>query len=147
MRFRNLRIAWSVGWGIAVALLIAMWVRSYSYRDQLYKDSATHRYGCVSDDGCINLLRHPLLPGAARKGWRRGVSYEDNPNVRQFYFSILFRGFSRHSNDITVPYWSPVLFCPTIATLSQWCKRFSLRTLLIATTLVAVVMGLIVWLG
>jgi len=30
MRFRKLRIAWSVVWGLAAVLLIALWVRSYS---------------------------------------------------------------------------------------------------------------------
>ena len=29
MRFRKLRIAWSVVWGIACVLLIVLWVRSY----------------------------------------------------------------------------------------------------------------------
>ena len=29
MRFRKLRIAWSVTWGIACVLLIVLWVRSY----------------------------------------------------------------------------------------------------------------------
>jgi hypothetical protein len=29
MRFRKLRIAWSVGWGIICVLLIVLWVRSY----------------------------------------------------------------------------------------------------------------------
>ena len=30
MRFRKLRIAWSVFWGLAAVLLIVLWVRSYS---------------------------------------------------------------------------------------------------------------------
>jgi hypothetical protein len=29
LRYRKLRIVWSVGWGIACVLLIALWVRSY----------------------------------------------------------------------------------------------------------------------
>src|SRR6476619_2972176 len=29
MRFRKLRIAWSVFWGLACVLLIVLWVRSY----------------------------------------------------------------------------------------------------------------------
>src|SRR4051794_7311826 len=29
MKYRKLRIAWSVTWGIAAVLLIALWVRSY----------------------------------------------------------------------------------------------------------------------
>jgi hypothetical protein len=33
MRFRKLRIAWSVGWGIACVLLIVLWVRSYSWSE------------------------------------------------------------------------------------------------------------------
>jgi hypothetical protein len=33
MRFRKLRMAWSVAWGLACVLLIALWVRSYWYAD------------------------------------------------------------------------------------------------------------------
>src|SRR5215208_6728481 len=35
MRFRELRIAWSVGWGLACVLLIVLWVRSYHTMNQL----------------------------------------------------------------------------------------------------------------
>ena len=35
MKFRKLRIAWSVTWGIAAVLLIALWVRSYWVYDLL----------------------------------------------------------------------------------------------------------------
>jgi hypothetical protein len=31
MRFRKLRIAWSVAWGLPAALLIVLWVQSYSH--------------------------------------------------------------------------------------------------------------------
>ncbi len=41
MRFRKLRIAWSVVWGLAAVLLIALWVRSY--------DTDDHAVGCVWD--------------------------------------------------------------------------------------------------
>ena len=36
MRFRKLRIAWSVVWGIACVLLIVLWVRSYWQVDILW---------------------------------------------------------------------------------------------------------------
>jgi hypothetical protein len=42
MRFRKLRIAWSVGWGVAAGLLIVLWVRSLVLNDYLgyyYSDS------------------------------------------------------------------------------------------------------------
>lgn len=35
MKDRKLRIAWSVVWGLAAVLLIALWVRSYSTNDHL----------------------------------------------------------------------------------------------------------------
>ncbi len=43
--------------------------------------------------------------------------------------------------------WLPTLLFATLAAVPwlPWSNRFSLRTLLIATTLVAVVLGLIVW--
>src|SRR3954451_7738148 len=36
MKFRKLRIAWSVFWGVAAVLLIALWVRSYWWSDVLW---------------------------------------------------------------------------------------------------------------
>jgi hypothetical protein len=33
MRFRKLRIPWSVAWGIACVLLVVLWVRSYWWSD------------------------------------------------------------------------------------------------------------------
>jgi hypothetical protein len=42
------------------------------------------------------------------------------------------------------PDWFLVGLCGAIAPLA-WINRFSLRTLIIATTLVAVLLGLIVW--
>src|SRR5262245_28767768 len=35
MRFRKLRIAWSVVWGVVAVLLIALWVRSYWWLDSI----------------------------------------------------------------------------------------------------------------
>jgi hypothetical protein len=44
-----------------------------------------------------------------------------------------------------VPYWIPVLLTATLAALPWLRWRFSLKALMIGTTLVAVLMGLIVW--
>jgi hypothetical protein len=37
MRFRKLRLAWSVGWGLACVLLIVLWVRTYYRMDILHQ--------------------------------------------------------------------------------------------------------------
>jgi hypothetical protein len=53
-------------------------------------------------------------------------------------------------HSIQLPHWLPLIVffilsvCPWMFSL-PWSKRFSLRTLLIATTLVAAVLGLIAW--
>ena len=145
---RLLRIGWSAGCVVARLLLTGMWFRSYWYRDQLYKIAATERYGCVSDDGSIELWQIDTTSGAITgTGWRRGVSYEDNPNVQQFYWSLLFRGFVIGPNVFIFPFWLPVFagLITAAAPWIPWSTRFSLRTLLIATTLAAIVLGPIVW--
>src|ERR1700712_4224431 len=41
MKYRKLRIAWSVGFGSVAVLLIVLWVRSYSWHDTIiYEEGA-----------------------------------------------------------------------------------------------------------
>jgi hypothetical protein len=58
MRFRKLRIAWSVACGIACVLLIALWVRSFWWWDTVgivYGDSLiSSLQGRVYVDGVVN---------------------------------------------------------------------------------------------
>src|SRR6187431_2373803 len=46
MRFRQLRIAWSVVWGVAAVLLIVLWVRSYWWIDGVSGNRGSH-YICT----------------------------------------------------------------------------------------------------
>jgi hypothetical protein len=46
--------------------------------------------------------------------------------------------------ELIIPYWLPCLATATLAII-PWLRRFSLRTLLIAMTLIAVVLGLVIW--
>src|SRR3954463_16418812 len=46
LRFRKLRFAWSVFWGLACVLLIVLWVRSYYTYDVAY-------HGCSDKRGYI----------------------------------------------------------------------------------------------
>src|SRR5262245_42752386 len=62
MRFRNLRITWSVGCGILCLLLIWLWVQSYSQRIESliyhneYASGATAHCECSSDNEGIGCL-------------------------------------------------------------------------------------------
>lgn len=63
--------------------------------------------------------------------------------------SLIGFGLARFTSHtaILVPHWFQVVVFVLIAAVpwSPWSRRFSLRTLLIATTLLAVVLGLAVW--
>jgi hypothetical protein len=53
-KYRKLRIAWSVGWGIVAVLLVVLWARSYRWVEQLIVP--------ISNNGAIGL---GAMPGSA----------------------------------------------------------------------------------
>ena len=142
MRFRKLRIAWSVLCGMACVLLIVLWVRSYWFTD------GTKNGGVVSTKGRIYLhqefayiqLPSEFVPANwAHRSWL-GVYTLVGPPETQIV---------PHGAGLSIPYWwlvSPMIVLSVVPWL-HWPNRFSLRTLLIATTLVAVVLGVIVWMS
>jgi hypothetical protein len=162
MRYRKLRIAWSVGWGIAAVLLILLWVRSYRIIDTVYIGWRGMRYnGYIAPDrgrlGFV-LRDYDITPGSTANPLfyfhTQGV-VEPNafvpsrdpdggiPGTRWFRFTP--RGPTEDA-ALLVPLWIPPLLMVMLTALPwiRWSHRFNLRTLLIATTLVAVVLGLIV---
>src|SRR4051812_11045209 len=56
MRYRKLRIAWSVCWGLACVLLIVLWVRSYRVIDVINWTTST-RLSVASEIGIIQVSR------------------------------------------------------------------------------------------
>ncbi len=56
MRFRKLRIAWSVVCGIACVLLVVFWVRSYFKVDYVFYDTAQKTYSMASYHGRLRIL-------------------------------------------------------------------------------------------
>ena len=126
VRYRKLRIAWSVVWGVACLLLIALWVRSYWWLDFLYYQySATH---------CLRVILH---------GGNVLLLTEASQGQALTYGSVRQSGF-----DSTVWYVVPIWFFSvlvSLAAIAPWLPwRFSLRTLLIAMTLAGLLLGAIV---
>src|SRR3954465_12938116 len=56
MRFRKLRIAWSVFWGVVCVLLIVLWVRSYSTRDEVIENLLEGNFEAVSVLGHLGFV-------------------------------------------------------------------------------------------
>jgi hypothetical protein len=134
MRFRKLRIAWSVGSGIACVLLIVLWVRSYSHRDLFGGMIWQHEFVTELADGNIALNFYYLNP-----------SFSGSPLQFESYRRTDAGYGIRITSKLLVRAWPLVLLFAVFAA-TPWLHwgigwRFSLRTLLIATTLVAVVLG------
>ena len=138
---RGLRIAWSVVFGILCVLLIAFWVRSYLRWDTICQDrwaafiAVSSSRGFVQLDAAENTLisqgrgwtmsRRPLLIRFPRYKTNMGFTWSATPNAM----------------SVSVPHWLLVLSC-LLLTIAPWIHwRFSLRTLLIATTLIAVLLA------
>jgi hypothetical protein len=160
VRSRKLRIAFSAACGMLCLLLIVLWVRSYSSIDHpraryylLEVFVSTYR-GLVITDVDVNQTSESVhIPnvewGINSFPMRDKFTYY-LMNKQNVYSLLGFRWNSVGSiNEIDIPFWFLVLMAGGLGTMPwirqfQW--RFSLRTLLIATTLLAAVLGVIVWL-
>jgi hypothetical protein len=150
MKHRNLRLAWSVAWGLVALLLVVLWVRSYWWETYLHVNRATS--GRVYVEGQCGEVFIGISEQSDRPSWIDYGTGELKGGLRNFDYTVL--GFYFGGDEmfqglfiIVVPFW--FLTCAFAAASAipwiRWSKRFSLRTLLIATTLVAVVLGAVVW--
>jgi hypothetical protein len=165
MKRRKLRIAWSVAWGIVAVLLLALWVRSYFTLDNIVCGGSRGSISGISFRGELEItlfetsgIMSPPAMFSRFDSWpinkTSSVEHNDgNGHPLPSYLGFKFSGWISTSFPsrfmlCVIPYWFPMILCGIIAALPWWLRpsnRFSLRTLLIATTLVAVGLGLIVW--
>jgi hypothetical protein len=142
-RFRKLRIAWSVGWGIFGLLLIVLWVRSYWRGDWLdHNDRNNTLISIGSSSGALSFTRlESYIPDryVPKRGWTCYATKAEEPLGQWLYWQYL--------PGIFIVSTSYLFFVLLVAATSAapWVRwRFSLSTLLIGMTLVALVLGLIV---
>jgi hypothetical protein len=142
MRFRKLRIAWSVVWSVLAALLIVLWVRSYWWQDSV-------SYRTSNFDGTV-----AVREGRAGYLWIKtdfpirtslGLSNRTSPVGEALKGKGPRFLWEKNSGVIWVPIWLFALVTVLTSAIPWFRWRFTLRTLLIATTLVAIVLGMIVW--
>lgn len=147
---RRLRIVASAFFAVAAVALCVLWARSYWWRDQAVWVFAPGRYIDVQSD-------RGNLSARFRDIRDLGTVRSSDPSTftlrsRWLSTSDRFQGFGWHvSSDFVLsasPYWFLVLTAVMLGMLIAPLHpgfRFSLRTLLIVTTLVAVVLGMGVW--
>jgi hypothetical protein len=115
-----------------------MWFSSYYYFDDeiWWVNSRNHGWYFDSLHGGVVFVaaqHDPQDPGK----WRKYGAWEPGP--------LGFERFATaNSTSCRLPYWFACATAAICAAIPWSVKRFSLRTLLIATTLIAAVLGLIV---
>lgn len=146
---RCIRIAASTLFGLATVALCLLWMRSFWWSDWIGKfDRAKLQTSIGSSGGELICSRvdWSTEPGnhVAPHNWRyaanertyfsksRWISWSNNPGPG-FRFAV--------SHLLVIPLFAALAIAPWL----RW--RFSLRTLLVATTLAAFVLGLSVWLA
>jgi hypothetical protein len=153
MKFRHLRIAWSVFWGLACVLLVVLWVRSYFVYDTAYCPLDSPQM-LIANSYCGRLSIYAGRRVESRTGWFPQGWGRDSTSVKEVAKSSLQQPhpYWAYGNDIygrliTLPHWAPILALCIVAAAGAVLPshRFGLCTLLIATTLIAVALGLAVW--
>jgi hypothetical protein len=137
MKYRKLRIAWSAAWGVGCFLMIVFYVRSYTWLDELsYSDGKGTAFLVQSNSGSIFVGQ--ATNWMSRAGWqRRTLGHAPRPAKLGLWMSY-------PEVRLYFPYW---FLAPTAAMLatSPWAYRsrwrFSIRTLLIVTTVMAALLG------
>lgn len=153
--FRRPRVLISGICGFACILLVLLWVRSYWWKDHLrFPINSYQVVGGWSVEGTIAVYRATYQPGFFDRLSRfmhhdlvnRDV-IDQRPQIRVGNHGPLGFGVvtDRGSFFPYFSYWVPVLVTACMGALPWLPWRFSLRTLLIATTLIAVVLGAIVY--
>ena len=145
---KYLRIAVTVLSLTASVLLIALWVRSYSTKDICGLTFVNQkRCNYCAKQGRIFLTVFDYETSAWAIGKRRewdirseATSSDDAKGEPHFYFEK-FDGYYR----MILPHLLLVVLGTTLAAIPWLPWRFSLRTLLIATTLVAVGLGAVIY--
>jgi uncharacterized membrane protein len=143
-RLGRLRVVWSVFFGVLTVALVVLWVRSYWGRigwEAL--TTATHRYEIYSVEGVCIAIMYP----------RVFLGFELRIDHPQELFLDLTTGTKLgigHYSDgyfsgVSIAYWLLTPIVILVAALPWLPFRFSLRTLLIVTTLIAGTLELITW--
>lgn len=152
MKYRKLRMAWSVGWGILALLLCFLLIRSYYVCDYVFRrgsptvitstGSPTVITTVALNRGMVHVIDAVVPAGSERpsQGWQYSSrDASDSLTIVRWMWGA--NGGGGTSNPISF-----VVFLTAAISAVSWIPwRFSLRTLLIGMTLVAVVLGLVAW--
>ena len=147
---RYLRIAFSAMCLIVAVLVCVLWVRSYMTVDFFLQNKASpFRITASSHSGRI-VIWIGESRGALNAAWRSmPIERVKTLSSATLWFTVYSRKSASSSGigrvGVQSPHWFAAIAAGALGSLPWIHLRYSLRTLLIATTLVAVVLGAIVY--
>jgi hypothetical protein len=135
---RPLSITWTTGWGFIAVLSLGLWTRSYMACEEVRgRFVSTWTYAISSDDG--NLWVDWSAVAATSNDWAYEV------RIPSHYFRRMQQSPPIRATSVCIAYWFVVL-TTTVLAVVPWLNRvswkFAVRNLLIATTLLAALLGL-----
>lgn len=142
---RRLRIAVSVFFAVVTVALCVLWIRSYRYRDEV-----NYRYWPTRVVEIVSLQsRVEFANGDSITDWPNRLNSHTISEWKAFRLTHQW-GFSGNTVgsplQVSTPHYVVILATAGL-TVAPWLtripRRFTLRTLFIATTLLAVILGLI----
>jgi hypothetical protein len=150
MKYRKLRIAWSVGCSVLCLMLTVLWMRGFWVYEGIVhgskRPSESIRLIFASDYGtlCFARLKIPANDPQASSvvGWDYQNWGSAEKPIRRFLWGKNHEGFV-----VRFPTWLPVPFLALVAGVPwvgfSW--RFNLRVLLIVVAVISVFLGMAVW--
>ena len=149
MKHRKLRIAWSVVSGVVALSLVALWVRSYSALDYVHRQNADLIQTSLGSDKGRIFFAHFSAPVAYENAPYRitgphGWQFVSRPPVNDLYDASFAWTRTEAGESVRMPHWCIAVLAALIGGASWLPWHFCLRSLLIAMTLVAVGLGIIV---
>jgi hypothetical protein len=154
---RNIRIGVSTCFAVMAAVLALLWLRSYWWVDAVTVPIFS-RTAIAFDSGrgylTTRRFDYSRAPISQRAKFTRTSTAIDESFLRQGSptgqrFVLPYR-FVWRFGGLTQPLWAPLVVCLCVA-VAPWLRqlaiptRYSIRSLLIITTLVALALGLAVW--
>ena len=143
---RGVKIAWTAFWCVATLLLAVLWVRSYWHGDGIETQRLHKRWLIALAGGGFSIGWGESTYGSDDRAWGYIHEQPHDSHLPPSFFGFRCELVPGNSS-VVGPYWFPIAITAALAAV-PWLPRsarFSLRSLLIATTLVAVALGLIVW--
>src|SRR5262245_54822270 len=125
MKYRKLRIAWSVVWGVVAVLLVVFWVRSYWHADQIYGHTARTKvlhFGSMRGQLTFRYLKHYNGSGIVKNWLPDGEPVSDILRRREHDAAVgnrlddllIYRynsahGYGKLQDGVYVPHWLLVI--------------------------------------